>query len=94
MSFVKFKNHFSTLLFEASVSFFSHLILFHQDCFRRFAKKKFEMDCMERMNEAMANSVSLQAGLRTLHEAGPEIKRATSSALEEIFESDFQTTRR
>ena len=52
------------------------------------------MDCMERMNEAMANSVSLQAGLRTLHEAGPEIKRATSSALEEIFESDFQTTRR
>ena len=52
------------------------------------------MDAMERMNEAMANCVSLQAGLRTLHEAGPELKRATSSDLDEVFESDFPSTRR
>jgi hypothetical protein len=42
----------------------------------------------------MANTVSLQAGLRTLHEAGPEIKRATSCDLDEIIESDFPSTRR
>ena len=49
---------------------------------------------MERMNEAMAKCVSLQAGLRTLHEAGPELKRAISSDLEEVYESDFPSTRR
>ena len=49
---------------------------------------------MERMNEAMANCVSLQAGLRTLHEAGPELKRTISSDLDEVFESDFPSTRR
>ena len=52
------------------------------------------MDCMERMNEEMANTVSLQAGLRTLHEAGPEIKRATSVDLDEVIESEFPSTRR
>ena len=49
---------------------------------------------MERLKEEKANSVSLQAGLRTLHEAGPELKRAISTDLEEIFESDFPSTRR
>ena len=52
------------------------------------------MDCLERMNEEMANTVSLQAGLRTLHEAGPEVKRATSVDLDEIVESEFPSTRR
>ena len=65
-----------------------------QDCFRRFAKKKFEIDCMEKMNEEIANTVTLQAGLRTLHESGPEIKRAISSDLEEIYGSDFPPVRR
>ena len=65
-----------------------------QDCFRRFAKKKFERDYMERMQEQKANCVSLQAGLRTLHEAGPELKRAISCDLEEAYESDFPSTRR
>ena len=57
-------------------------------------QKKLEMDYKERMNEAMANCASLQAGLRTLHEAGPEIKRSISVDLEEAFESDFPSTRR
>ena len=29
--------------------------------------------------------VSLQAGLRTLHEAGPELRRAISGSLEDIM---------
>ena len=49
---------------------------------------------MEKMNEEIANTVTLQAGLRTLHESGPEIKRAISSDLEEIYGSDFPPVRR
>ena len=56
-------------------------------------KASFE-ETSERLNEEMANTVSLQAGLRTLHEAGPEIKRATSVDLDEAYESDFPSTRR
>ena len=52
------------------------------------------MEYKERMNEANRTRASLQAGLRTLHEAGPEIKRSISVDLEEAFESDFPSTRR
>ncbi|GBM35814.1 hypothetical protein AVEN_63362-2, partial [Araneus ventricosus] len=52
-----------------------------QDYFRRFKKRK-----EERSNEAggkgQETTVALQAGLRTLHELGPEIRRAISGSLE------------
>ena len=67
-------------------------MILKQDCFRRYAKKQFEQDCQDRLNEQLANTDSLQAGLRTLHEAGPELKRATSCDLEEAF--DTEPTRR
>ena len=35
-----------------------------QDAFRRFAKKKFEMDRQEQVEEELANCMHLQAGLR------------------------------
>lgn len=34
------------------------------------------------------NTVTLQAGLRTLHEAGPELKRAISGNLEELLDDN------
>ncbi len=47
-----------------------------QDYFRRFKKKKdFGVD------SGMDEGLPLQAGLRTLHEAGPELKRAISGDL-------------
>ncbi|XP_052745242.1 voltage-dependent calcium channel type D subunit alpha-1-like isoform X1 [Bicyclus anynana] len=48
-----------------------------QDYFRRFRKKK-EQEAMKN------NQMTLQAGLRTLHEAGPELKRAISGNLDEV----------
>ena len=38
------------------------------------------------MEEEVDNTVTLQAGLRTLHEKGPELKRAISGNLEEMIE--------
>ncbi|UYV78972.1 hypothetical protein LAZ67_17000527 [Cordylochernes scorpioides] len=50
-----------------------------QDYFRRFKKKK-----EERLKAAgQEKTVVLQAGLRTLHEAGPDLRRAISGNLEE-----------
>ncbi|CAH2060515.1 unnamed protein product, partial [Iphiclides podalirius] len=52
-----------------------------QDYFRRnhaFRKRK------EQAAAAQNNQMTLQAGLRTLHEAGPELKRAISGNLDEI----------
>jgi len=49
-----------------------------QDYFRRFKKKKDYDDMGPGLPEAAA---PLQAGLRTLHEAGPELKRAISGEL-------------
>lgn len=47
-----------------------------QDYFRRFKKKKdFGLD------DGLDDGLPLQAGLRTLHEAGPELKRAISGDL-------------
>ncbi|XP_041983604.1 muscle calcium channel subunit alpha-1-like isoform X3 [Aricia agestis] len=52
-----------------------------QDYFRRFKKRK-EQEM--RQNDEQAQAATLQAGLRTLHEAGPELKRAISGALDNI----------
>lgn len=37
-----------------------------------------------RQSDEQTQAATLQAGLRTLHEAGPELKRAISGALDEI----------
>ncbi|XP_068624737.1 muscle calcium channel subunit alpha-1-like [Battus philenor] len=54
-----------------------------QDYFRRnhaFRKRKEQAAAASLQN----NQMTLQAGLRTLHEAGPELKRAISGNLDEI----------
>lgn len=53
-----------------------------QDYFRRFKKRKE----MENRDDSFNSTVTLQAGLRTLHEAGPELKRAISGNLDELEE--------
>ncbi|CAM1306331.1 Uncharacterised protein r2_g1613 [Pycnogonum litorale] len=52
-----------------------------QDYFRRFKKRKEERD--KKSDKGTENTVALQAGLRTLHEIGPNIKRAISGNLDE-----------
>src|SRR6218665_2330795 len=52
-----------------------------QDYFRRFKKKKEERDRINVRDEE--HTVALQAGLRNLHEFGPEIRRAISGNLDE-----------
>lgn len=54
-----------------------------QDYFRRFKKRK-ELELKD--GNDYNNTVTLQAGLRTLHEAGPELKRAISGNLDELAE--------
>ncbi|UYV76437.1 CACNA1C [Cordylochernes scorpioides] len=49
-----------------------------QDYFRRFKKRKELRGTLG----ASENAIALQAGLRTLHELGPEIRRAISGNLE------------
>ena len=54
-----------------------------QDYFRRFKKKKD----FDEMGLVLADdTLPLQAGLRTLHEAGPELKRAISGNLSDTAE--------
>jgi voltage-dependent calcium channel L type alpha-1D len=56
-----------------------------QDYFRRFKKRK-EMAAKQNTlsaSGASRNAVALSAGLRTLHDLGPEIRRAISGTLEE-----------
>ncbi|XP_026318237.1 voltage-dependent calcium channel type D subunit alpha-1-like [Hyposmocoma kahamanoa] len=48
-----------------------------QDYFRRFRKRKEQA-------AQVTEQMTLQAGLRTLHEAGPELKRTISGNLDEI----------
>ena len=65
-----------------------------QDYFRRFKKRK-EMDSKQAVlstSGASKNAVTLQAGLRTLHDLGPEIRRAISGSLddEEQFRGMFE----
>ncbi|CAG9569858.1 unnamed protein product [Danaus chrysippus] len=51
-----------------------------QDYFRRFRKRKEQAAAAS----VQTNQMTLQAGLRTLHEAGPELKRAISGNLDEV----------
>ncbi|XP_056645198.1 muscle calcium channel subunit alpha-1 isoform X6 [Diorhabda sublineata] len=57
-----------------------------QDYFRRFKKRK-EQELKEG-DKDIHNTVTLQAGLRTLHEAGPELKRAISGNLDELVDDN------
>ena len=54
-----------------------------QDYFRRFKKKK---DYEDMGGVILDETMPLQAGLRTLHEAGPELKRAISGELSDTGE--------
>ncbi|XP_065165999.1 voltage-dependent calcium channel type D subunit alpha-1 isoform X1 [Atheta coriaria] len=56
-----------------------------QDYFRRFKKRKEEL---KEGDKDAHNTVTLQAGLRTLHEAGPELKRAISGNLDELADDN------
>ena len=60
-----------------------------QDYFRRFKKKK-ETKTQAEDPETKEHTVTLQAGLRTLHEKGPELKRAISGNLDEMMEVSFK----
>ncbi|XP_044741496.1 muscle calcium channel subunit alpha-1 [Chrysoperla carnea] len=62
-----------------------------QDYFRRFKKRK-EQEMKDGAQEH--NTVTLQAGLRTLHEAGPELKRAISGNLEELIDDNPEPSHR
>ncbi|KAL7013140.1 hypothetical protein ACKWTF_015214 [Chironomus riparius] len=57
-----------------------------QDYFRRFKKRKEQESRDGDLNDC--NTVTLQAGLRTLHEAGPELKRAISGNLDELSDDN------
>ena len=60
-----------------------------QDYFRRFKKKKESRNLSENPDICDDKAVTLQAGLRTLHEKGPELKRAISGNLDEIPEEEM-----
>lgn len=57
-----------------------------QDYFRRFKKRRAEQEKAGTRDED--STVALQAGLRRLHEFGPEIKRAISGTLDEDNEDN------
>ncbi|KAI9556867.1 hypothetical protein GHT06_016659 [Daphnia sinensis] len=61
-----------------------------QDYFRRFKKRKEMLNKDVTLDGEVAgvDTVTLQAGLRTLHDAGPELKRAISGNLDELMERD------
>ena len=62
-----------------------------QDYFRRFKKRK-ELTAKQitlGASGASKNAVTLHAGLRTLHDLGPEIRRAISGTLDD--EEQFRT---
>ena len=58
------------------ISYFTFILYCQfKDCFRRFSKKKFEMDCMERQNEAMSKSMSLEIEEGSFHKGRiPDLK--------------------
>lgn len=60
-----------------------------QDYFRRFKKKKESRTFSDNPDASDDKAVTLQAGLRTLHEKGPELKRAISGNLDEIPEEEM-----
>ena len=57
-----------------------------QDYFRRFKKRKDEE--MEQGAKSSDKSVTLQAGLRTLHEVGPQLTRAISGNIDEHLDDN------
>ena len=59
-----------------------------QDYFRRFKKKKESRTATENVEQADEQAVTLQAGLRTLHEKGPELQRAISGNLDEMITAE------
>lgn len=63
-----------------------------QDYFRRFKKRKEQLARIEIGQEPTS---ALQAGLRAVHDLGPEIRRAISGNLEDDFnfESEEPTHR-
>ncbi|XP_065581500.1 muscle calcium channel subunit alpha-1-like isoform X9 [Artemia franciscana] len=58
-----------------------------QDYFRRFKKKK-EAIYKDPDGIGDTSTVTLQAGLRTLHEAGPVLKRAISGNLDDLIDAE------
>lgn len=50
---------------------------------RRFKKRK-EQEMRASTGGEAVQQMTLQAGLRTLHEAGPELKRAISGCLDDV----------
>ncbi|XP_071331754.1 voltage-dependent L-type calcium channel subunit alpha-1D [Trachinotus anak] len=54
-----------------------------QDYFRKFKRRKEQGLVGRRSLERMNTTMALQAGLRTLHDIGPEIRRAISCDLQE-----------
>lgn len=60
-----------------------------QDYFRRFKKRK-ELESKGIVPQQASQAMALQAGLRTLHEIGPELKRAISGNLETDFTFDVE----
>lgn len=64
-----------------------------QDYFRRFRKRKAELQKGEGDKESQ-NTVTLTAGLRTLHEAGPELQRTISGNLEELLNDELEPMHR
>ncbi|XP_023344970.1 muscle calcium channel subunit alpha-1 isoform X2 [Eurytemora carolleeae] len=65
-----------------------------QDYFRRFKKKKETRLAVERLELEEETTVSLQAGLRTLHESGPELKRTISGNLDDHAEVELEPNTR
>ncbi|XP_060736720.1 voltage-dependent L-type calcium channel subunit alpha-1D isoform X12 [Tachysurus vachellii] len=59
-----------------------------QDYFRKFKKRK-ELGLVGRHPASHNTSIALQAGLRTLHDIGPEIRRAISCDLQDEDLVDF-----
>ena len=61
-----------------------------QDYFRRFKKKKESRTANESIGgeTQQEQAVTLQAGLRTLHEKGPELQRAISGNLDEMITAE------
>ena len=59
-----------------------------QDYFRRFKKKKESRNAETNPDTVEEQAVALQAGLRTLHEKGPELQRAISGNLDEMVAAE------
>lgn len=60
-----------------------------QDYFRRFKKRK-EVEHKGPAPVQTSHAMSLQAGLRSLQDIGPELKRAISGNLDTEWSKDFE----